>query len=336
MKRAMITGITSQDGSYLAEHLMSEGYEVWGFVHGEGSLRLRRIRKLLDNVRLVQGDLLDLRSLLSGIERAQPDEFYNLGAISHVPTSWQHAELTGEVTGLGVLRVLEAIRAFSDISDSRTPPGGQIRFYQASSSEMFGSAQESPQTEQTPFRPCSPYGSAKVYGHFLTQLYRQSYGMYAVSGIMFNHGSPRQGTEFLSRKVSLGVASIKLGREEHLRLGRLSARRDWGFAGDYVRAMHLMLNQEEAEDYVVGTGVTHSVEELVSQAFQVAGLDWREHVVCDTSFIRPIEAKNLCAGWAKAKENLGWQPTVGFDRLIETMVESDLRLLSQEGYLDQG
>src|SRR5713226_5092924 len=304
-KRALITGITGQDGSYLAEYLLEVGYEVWGLVRGQSNPRVRRVRKLLGDVRLVRGDLLDQGSLISAVERVQPDEVYNLAAISYVPMSWQQAELTGEVTGLGVLRVLEAIRVCSGISGSRTPGGGQIRFYQASSSEMFGKVRESPQTERTPFHPRSPYGVAKTYGHFLTQNYRESYGMYAVSGILFNHESPRRGAEFVSRKVSLGVAKIKLGYERQLRLGNLQARRDWGFAGDYVRAMHLMLGQDEPADYVVGTGVTHGVEELVELAFGVAGLDWRDQ--------------------------LGWEPKIGFEELVAMMVEADLELLSANG-----
>ena len=289
---------------------------------------MRRVRQLLGEVRLVRGDLLDQGSLISAVERTAPDEVYNLGAISYVPMSWQQAELTGEVTGLGVLRMLEAIRVCSGISGSRTPRGSQIRFYQASSSEMFGKVRESPQTERTPFHPRSPYGVAKAYGHFLTQNYRESYGMYAVSGILFNHESPRRGAEFVSRKVSLGVAKIKLGLERQLRLGTLWARRDWGFAGDYVRAMHLMLAQDEPDDYVVGTGVTHSVEELVARAFGVAGLDWREHVTVDAAFVRPAEVDQLCADPAKAAKRLGWEPKTGFDELIEMMVQSDLALLS--------
>jgi GDPmannose 4,6-dehydratase len=292
---------------------------------------VRRVRQLLGDVRLVRGDLLDQGSLISAVERVQPEEVYNLAAISYVPMSWQQAELTGEVTGLGVLRVLEAIRVCSGISASRTPGGGQIRFYQASSSEMFGKVRESPQTEQTPFHPRSPYGVAKTYGHFLTQNYRESYGMYAVSGILFNHESPRRGAEFVSRKVTLGVARIKLGLERQLRLGTLWARRDWGFAGDYVRAMQLMLAADEPDDYVVGTGLTHTVEELVERAFGVAGLDWRDHVVCDAAFVRPAEVDHLCADPAKAAERLGWEPKIGFDELISMMVEADLELLSTPG-----
>jgi GDPmannose 4,6-dehydratase len=329
--RALITGITGQDGSYLAEHLLAEGYEVWGLVRGQANPRVRLVRELLGEVKLVRGDLLDQGSLISAVERVQPDEVYNLAAISYVPMSWQQAELTGEVTGLGVLRVLEAIRVCSGISASRTPGRGQIRFYQASSSEMFGMVAESPQTERTPFHPRSPYGVAKTYGHFLTQNYRESYGMFAVSGILFNHESPRRGSEFVTRKVSLGVARIKLGQERQLRLGTLSVRRDWGFAGDYVRAMHLMLTADTAADMVVGTGVTHSVEELVDRAFGVAGLDWRDHVVCDAAFVRPAEVDQLCADPSTAVKQLGWEPKVAFDELVTMMVESDLALLSGPG-----
>ncbi len=331
-RRALITGITGQDGSYLAEYLLTQGYEVWGLVRGQSNPRVRGVRQLLGDIRLVRGDLLDQGSLIAAVEKVQPDEVFNLAAISYVPMSWQQAELTGEVTGLGVLRVLEAIRVCSGISASRTPRGGQIRFYQASSSEMFGQVRESPQTEQTPFHPRSPYGVAKAYGHHLTQNYRESYGMFAVSGILFNHESPRRGAEFVSRKVSLGVAKIKLGLErQQLRLGTLWSRRDWGFAGDYVRAMHLMLGQDEPEDYVVGTGVTHSVEDLVERAFAVAGLDWREHITVDAAFVRPAEVDQLCADPGKAAARLGWAPQVGFDELITMMVEADLKLLSGPG-----
>ncbi|HEY6274846.1 MAG TPA: GDP-mannose 4,6-dehydratase [Streptosporangiaceae bacterium] len=330
-RRVLITGITGQDGSYLAEHLLAEGYEVWGLVRGQANPRVRLVRELLGEVKLVRGDLLDQGSLIAAVERVQPDEVYNLAAISFVPMSWQQAELTGEVTGLGVLRVLEAIRVCSGISASRTPGRGQIRFYQASSSEMFGMVSESPQTERTPFHPRSPYGVAKTYGHFLTQNYRESYGMFAVSGILFNHESPRRGSEFVTRKVSLGVARIKLGQERQLRLGTLSVRRDWGFAGDYVRAMHLMLTADTPADVVVGTGVTHSVEELVGRAFGVAGLDWRDHVVCDAAFVRPAEVDQLCADPSTAVKQLGWEPKVGFDELVTMMVESDLALLSGPG-----
>jgi GDPmannose 4,6-dehydratase len=333
-RRALITGITGQDGSYLAEHLLAEGYEVWGLVRGQSNPRVSRVRQLLRDVHLVSGDLLDQGSLISAVERAQPDEVYNLGAISYVPMSWQQAELTAEVTGMGVLRVLEAIRVYSGVSAARPAPHGQIRFYQASSSEMFGKVRESPQHERAPFHPRSPYGVAKVYGHFLTQNYRESYGMFAVSGILFNHESPRRGAEFVSRKVSLGVAKIKLGIESQLRLGNLAARRDWGFAGDYVQAMRLMLAQDEPEDYVVGTGITHSVAELVELAFGAAGLDWREHVRSDPALIRPAEVDVLCADPTKARERLGWAPKIQFGELIAMMVESDLALLSGGGHAD--
>ncbi len=333
-RRALITGITGQDGSYLAEHLLAEGYEVWGLVRGQSNPRVPRVRQLLRDVRLVSGDLLDQGSLISAVEQVQPDEVYNLGAISYVPMSWQQAELTAEVTGMGVLRMLEAIRVYSGVSASRPAPRGQIRFYQASSSEMFGKVRESPQNEGTPFHPRSPYGVAKAYGHFLTQNYRESYGMYAVSGILFNHESPRRGAEFVTRKVSLGAARIKLGMEKELRLGNLTARRDWGFAGDYVQAMHLMLGQEEPEDYVVGTGMTHSVQELVQLAFDAAGLDWREHVDSDPALIRPAEVDVLCADPSKARGQLGWEPKIQFAELVGMMVESDLELLSSGGQAD--
>jgi GDPmannose 4,6-dehydratase len=261
----------------------------------------------------------------------QPDEVYNLAAISYVPMSWQQAELTGDVTGLGVLRVLEAIRVCSGISASRSPGRGQIRFYQASTSEMFGQVAESPQNELTAFHPRSPYGVAKAYAHLLTQNYRESYGMFAVSGILFNHESPRRGTEFLPRKVSLGAAMIKLGYERQLRLGNLHARRDWGFAGDYVRAMQLMLSQDEPADYVIGTGETHSVQELVECAFGAVGLDWRDHVVTDAAFIRPAEVDHLCADSARARDELGWEPKIGFEELVAMMVDADLDLLAASG-----
>ena len=304
------------------------GYEVWGLVRGQAHPRTRHLRRLVKDVRLIRGDLLDQGSLISAVERVQPDEFYNLAAISYVPMSWQQAELTGEVTGLGVLRVLEAIRVCSGISASRSPGSGQIRFYQASTSEMFGQVTESPQNEQTSFHPRSPYGVAKVYGHFLTQNYRESYGMYAVSGIMFNHESPRRGAEFVTRKVSLGVAKIKHGYERQLRLGNLHASRDWGFAGDYVRAMQLMLAQDVPTDYVIGTGVTHSVETLVDHAFRAAGMDWRDHVVTDAAFIRPAEVDRLCADPSKARDELGWEPKIGFEELIAMMVDADMELLA--------
>ncbi|MFI0419487.1 GDP-mannose 4,6-dehydratase [Spongiactinospora sp. 9N601] len=335
-RRALITGITGQDGSYLAEHLLAAGYEVWGLVRGQANPRVSRLRRLLGDVRLVRGDLLDQGSLISAVERVRPDEVYNLGAISFVPMSWEQAELTAEVTGMGVLRMLEAIRVCSGVSSSRTAdPSGQIRFYQASSSEMFGQVRETPQNERTPFHPRSPYGVAKTYGHFLTQNYRESYGMFAVSGILFNHESPRRGAEFVTRKVSLGVARIKLGLAGELRLGNLEARRDWGYAGDYVRAMRLMLAAGTPEDYVIGTGRTHTVRELVEAAFSAAGLDWERHVVRDPSLHRPAEVDLLCADPKKARSHLGWEPSVSFEELVAQMVESDIRLLSDGGDPDQ-
>ncbi|MEV0144147.1 MULTISPECIES: GDP-mannose 4,6-dehydratase [unclassified Nonomuraea] len=333
-RRALITGITGQDGSYLAEHLLREGYEVWGLVRGQANPRVSRMRRLLADVQVVRGDLLDQGSLISAVERVQPDEVYNLGAISFVPMSWEQAELTAEVTGMGVLRMLEAIRVCSGVSRGGTA-GGQIRFYQASSSEMFGQVSETPQNERTAFHPRSPYGVAKAYGHFLTQNYRESYGMFAVSGILFNHESPRRGAEFVTRKVSLGVARIKLGLADELRLGNLEARRDWGFAGDYVRAMHLMLQAGVPEDYVIGTGHMKSVRELAEAAFAAAGLDWERYVVTDQSLHRPAEVDLLCADPKKARVQLGWEPTVPFDELVAMMVESDVRLLSEGGDHDQ-
>ena len=330
-RRALITGITGQDGSYLAEHLADLGYEVWGLVRGQANPRVHQLRQLLGQVRLIRGDLLDQGSLISAVERVQPDEVYNLAAISYVPMSWQQAELTGEVTGIGVLRVLEAIRVCSGISASRSPGRGQIRFYQASTSEMFGQVSQTPQNETTSFHPRSPYGVAKVYAHLLTQNYRESYGMFAVSGILFNHESPRRGAEFLPRKVSLGVAKIKLGYERQLRLGNLHASRDWGFAGDYVRAMQLMLSQDEPSDYVIGTGETHTVAELLECAFSTVGLDWRDHVVTDAAFIRPAEVDQLRADPSKAREELGWEPKIGFEELVAMMVDADIELLANGG-----
>ncbi|WP_055479412.1 GDP-mannose 4,6-dehydratase [Sphaerimonospora mesophila] len=334
-RRALLTGITGQDGSYLAEHLLSEGYEVWGLVRGQANPRVPRVRRLLQDVRLVRGDLLDQGSLISAVEKVQPDEVYNLGAISFVPMSWEQAELTAEVTGMGVLRMLEAIRVCSGITASRGAAAGRIRFYQASSSEMFGQVRETPQTERTPFHPRSPYGVAKTYGHFLTQNYRESYGMFAVSGILFNHESPRRGAEFVTRKVSLGVARIKLGMATELRLGNLEARRDWGYAGDFVRAMHMMMTADTPEDYVIGTGRTHSVRELVEAAFGAAGLEWERYVVPDRSLHRPAEVDLLCADPKKARTQLGWEPTVSFEELVAMMVEADLRLLTDGGDPEQ-
>jgi GDPmannose 4,6-dehydratase len=327
--RALITGITGQDGSYLAEHLLERGYEVWGLVRGQSNPHVSRLRKHVRDVRLVHGDLLDQGSLISAVGKVRPDEVYNLGAISFVPMSWQQAEITAEVTGMGVLRMLEAIRVVSGISGSRTPGSGQIRFYQASSSEMFGQVRETPQNERTPFHPRSPYGVAKTYGHFITQNYRESYGMFAVSGILFNHESPRRGAEFVTRKISLGVARIKLGLAKELTLGNLEARRDWGYAGDYVEAMRLMLATETPEDYVIGTGRMQSVRELVELAFATVGLDWRDHVTTSAGLTRPAEVDLLCGDPKKARDQLGWEPRVSFEELVTLMVESDLALLSR-------
>ncbi|QFG27641.1 GDP-mannose 4,6-dehydratase [Actinomadura sp. WMMB 499] len=328
-RRALITGITGQDGSYLAEHLLAQGYEVWGLVRGQANPHVSRLRKHIGDVRITTGDLLDQGSLISAVEQVRPDEVYNLGAISYVPMSWQQAELTTEVTGVGVQRMLEAIRVVSGISPSRTPGPDQIRFYQASSSEMFGMVRETPQNERTAFHPRSPYGVAKSFGHYITQNYRESYGMFAVSGILFNHESPRRGAEFVTRKVSLGVARIKLGLATELRLGNLDARRDWGYAGDYARAMRMMLAQDAPEDFVIGTGQTQSVRELVEFAFGTAGLNWEDHVVLDAKYTRPAEVDLLCADPKKAREQLGWEPAVTFEGLVRMMVESDLRLLSE-------
>ncbi|HVX64700.1 MAG TPA: GDP-mannose 4,6-dehydratase, partial [Pirellulales bacterium] len=295
---ALITGITGQDGSYLAELLLEKGYQVHGMFRRSSTETFERIAHLEGRVELHPGDLLDQQSLVTLLEKTQPAEVYNLAAQSFVPTSWQQPQLTGEVTGLGVTRMLDAIRLVNP----------KIRFYQASSSEMFGKVHETPQRETTPFHPRSPYGVAKVYGHYITMNYRESYGMYACSGILFNHESPRRGLEFVTRKITHGVARIKLGLADELRLGNLQAQRDWGFAGDYVRAMWMMLQQDEADDYVIGTGETHSVEEFVQIAFDRAGLDWRKHVTIDPKFHRPAEVDLLLSDPAKAAASLGWKP----------------------------
>ncbi|MFD2767491.1 GDP-mannose 4,6-dehydratase [Micromonospora eburnea] len=335
-RRALITGITGQDGSYLAEHLLEQGYQVWGLVRGQANPRKSRISRLVHDLRFIEGDLLDQSSLIGAIDRAQPDEVYNLGAISYVPMSWQQAELTGEVTGLGVLRMLEAIRTVSGVSSQgRSASSGTIRFYQASSSEMFGKVVETPQSETTTFHPRSPYGVAKAYGHYITCNYRESFGMYAVSGILFNHESPRRGMEFVTRKISHTVAKIKLGMATELKLGNLDARRDWGFAGDYVGAMHLMLQQDEPTDYVVGTGIMHSVRDAVRIAFDAVGLDWHDYVVVDKEFVRPAEVETLCADPSRARRELGWQPRLKFEELMTMMVESDLAQLTRAQKYDE-
>ena len=314
MKTALITGITGQDGSYLAELLLSKGYRVVGVVRRASTENFERIAHLQDRLELTQADLLDQNSLMEAIRSTKPEEVYNLAAQSFVPTSWNQPVLTGEFTALGVTRILEAIR-FVDPT---------IRFYQASSSEMFGKVRETPQTETTPFYPRSPYGVAKVYGHFITVNYRESYNLFAVSGILFNHESERRGLEFVTRKVTNGAARIKLGLAKELRLGNLEARRDWGFAGDYVDAMWRMLQQETPEDYVVATGETHSVQELVEVAFARVGLDWKKHVVQDPAFYRPAEVDLLVGNPAKARAQLGWVPQVTFQELVERMVDADL------------
>jgi GDPmannose 4,6-dehydratase len=300
---------------------------VWGLVRGQQNPRVRQLRHLLGEVRLIRGDLLDQGSLISAVERVQPDEVYNLAAISYVPMSWQQAELTGEVTGLGVLRVLEAIRVCSGISASRSPGRGQIRFYQASSSEMFGKVRETPQNEQTPFHPRSPYGAAKVFGHHITVNYRESYGIFACSGILFNHESERRGIEFVTRKVSNAVARIKLGLQDELVMGDLEPKRDWGYAGDYVKAMWAMLQQDEPDDYVVATGETHSVREFVERAFDAAGLDdWGRYVRQDSRYFRPAEVDLLVGDATKARGKLAWRPEVAFPSLVQRMVEHDIKL----------
>ena len=317
-KKALITGITGQDGSYLAELLLEKGYEVYGVVRRTSHHSFERIEHLLDRVRIVTADLLDQHSLTVVMQEVRPDEVYNLAAQSYVPTSWTQPVLTGEFTALGVTRILEAIRLVHPAA----------RFYQASSSEMFGKVQETPQHEGTAFYPRSPYGVAKVYGHWITVNYRESYGLYAVSGILFNHESPRRGMEFVTRKVSDGVARIKLGLAKELRLGNLDARRDWGYAGDYVDAMWRMLQSPTPTDYVIGTGTAHSVRDLVQTAFAHAGLDWSAHVTMDPAFMRPAEVDVLLADPRRARAELGWEPTVPFDRLVKMMVDADLERLS--------
>jgi GDPmannose 4,6-dehydratase len=317
MPRALITGITGQDGSYLAEHLLAKGYDVIGVVRRTSHHSYERIEHLIPRVEIVAADLLDQHSLTIVIQEAQPDEIYNLAAQSFVPTSFTQPVLTGEFTALGVTRILEAVRLVCP----------RARFYQASSSEMFGKVQQTPQRETTPFYPRSPYGIAKLYGHWITVNYRESYGLYAVSGILFNHESPRRGMEFVTRKVTDAAARIKLGRATELRMGNLDAKRDWGFAGDYVDAMWRMLQAPTPQDYVVGTGESHSVEELVAVAFGHVGLDWRKHVVVDPKFYRPAEVDFLIADPARIKAELGWTPTVSFEQLVTMMVEADLRRL---------
>ena len=317
-RRALITGVTGQDGSYLAELLLAQGYDVCGMVRRASTETVERISHLLDRVTLVQADLLDQFSLVAAIEEARPTEVYNLAAQSFVPTSFRQPVLTAEFTGIGVTRMLEAIRTVDP----------SIRFYQASSSEMFGRVLETPQSERTPFRPRSPYGVAKVYGHFITVNYRESHGLFAVSGILFNHESPRRGLEFVTRKITDGVARIKLGLAGELHLGNLDANRDWGFAGDYVRAMWLMLQHEEPVDYVVGTGTEHSVRQFVELAFQHLGLNPERHIVVDPALLRPAEVDHLVADPSRVQTELGWKPETSFEELVHMMVDADVARLS--------
>lgn len=319
-KTALITGITGQDGSYLAELLLGKGYRVVGMVRRASSENFERIEHIKDDLELVQGDLLDQLSLISVMKQVQPHEVYNLAAQSFVPTSWQQPVLTAEFTALGVTRMLEAVRAVDS----------DIRFYQASSSEMYGKVLETPQSEDTPFYPRSPYGVAKVFGHYITVNYRESYDLFACSGILFNHESPRRGLEFVTRKVTDGVARIKLGMQKELRMGNLDAQRDWGFAGDYVKAMWLMLQQDTPDDFVIGTGIMHSVKELCQAAFSVVDLDYEKHVVIDPEFLRPAEVDLLLAEPGKAKTVLGWEPEVSFEKMIQMMVEADLERLKKK------
>jgi GDPmannose 4,6-dehydratase len=319
-KRALITGITGQDGSYLAEFLLKQGYEVYGLVRRTSMYTFERIKHIQDDIRLITGDMSDQTSLIAAISESKPDEVYNLAAQSFVQTSWPQPVFTGDVTALGVTRILDAIRTVNP----------KIRFYQASSSEMFGKVQDVPQREETPFYPRSPYGVAKVYGHWITVNYRESYNMHASSGILFNHESPRRGLEFVTRKVTNHAAKIKLGLAKEMRIGNLDARRDWGFAGDYVEAMWLMLQQDEPDDYVVATGETHSVQRLIEVAFGYVGLEWQNYVVQDERYMRPAEVDLLIGDPSKAKNKLNWQPKVTFEQLIEMMVQSDLEQLKSE------
>jgi len=318
MKRALITGVTGQDGSYLAELLLDKGYKVYGLRRRTSTPNYENVEHIKDQIEWLDGDLTDLASLIYAVNAAQPDEVYNLAAQSFVATSWPQPIATAQMTALGVTNMLEAVRIVKP----------DARFYQASSSEMFGKVVETPQKETTPFYPRSPYGVAKVYGHWITVNYRESYGMFACSGILFNHESPRRGLEFVTRKVTDGVARIKLGLANELRLGNLDAKRDWGFAGDYVKAMWLMLQQDEPDDYVIATGETHTVQELVEIAFSHVGLDWREYVVIDEKFVRPAEVDLLLGDCSKAKEKLGWELEVTFEQLIHSMVDNDIEKLS--------
>ena len=320
MKSALITGINGQDGSYLAEHLLEQGYRVCGLVRRTSLQNLERVAHLLEQIELLNGDLLDQNSLINAVAAAEADEVYNLAAQSFVPASFSQPVMTGEFTALGVTRMLEAIRIVNP----------KIRFYQASSSEMFGKVQSVPQDEETKFHPRSPYGVAKLYGHWITVNFRESYGMFAASGILFNHESPRRGTEFVTRKITLAAARIAAGRQKELRLGNLEARRDWGFTGDFVVAMRLMLQQDSPKDYVIGTGETHTVEDFVEAAFSYLGLDWRKYVVIDPKLVRPAEVDLLISNPRRAKEELGWQPKVSFRELVTMMVDADVAVTARE------
>lgn len=320
-KSALITGITGQDGSYLAEFLLEKGYKVYGLIRRSSTVNFERISHIQRDIELISGDLLDQKSLTSALEISSADEVYNLGAQSFVPVSWDQPMLTGEITGLGTTRLLEAIRSVKP----------SARFYQASTSELFGKAQETPQRESTPFYPRSPYGVSKLYAHWITINYRESYDLYACAGILFNHESPRRGLEFVTRKITHGVARIKLGLDSELRLGNLEARRDWGFAGDFVRAMWLMLQQDEPEDYVIATGVDRTIGDFCRAAFAHVDLDWEEFVVVDKAFFRPAEVNILLGDSSKAKEKMGWEPEVSFEQMVQMMVDRDLEIVGERG-----
>ena len=319
-KRAVITGITGQDGSYLAEFLLDKDYEIFGLIRRSSTVNFERISHLQDKVELISGDLLDQKSLVTALQTSKPHEVYNLGAQSFVPASWEQPMLTGEITGLGVTRMLEAIRTTDE----------KIRFYQASTSELFGKTQETPQSETTPFYPRSPYGVSKLYAHWITINYRESFDMFACAGILFNHESPRRGLEFVTRKITHAVARIKHGKDEELRLGNLDARRDWGFAGDFVQAMWLMLQQDKPDDFVIATGQTRTIREFCQVAFDWAGLDWEKYVVIDERFFRPAEVNILLGDAAKASKTLGWKPETSFEKMVQLMVDHDLQMVAKQ------
>jgi len=321
-RTALITGITGQDGSYLAELLLAKGYEIYGLIRRLSTPNFTRVEHLIDRITLLEGDLTDQSSLNTAVQTAQPDEVYNLAAQSFVATSWNQPVLTGDVTGLGVVRMLEAVRHLSP----------EAKFYQASSSEMFGAAQEIPQSEKTEFRPRSPYAVAKIFGYHSTINYRESYGLFACNGILFNHESPRRGIEFVTRKITDGIARIHCGLSKELRLGNLDAKRDWGFAGDYVEAMWLMLQQKEPDDYVIATGESHSVKEFVDQAFSEVGLDWQDYVKMDERFMRPADVPELNGNASKAKDKLGWMPSTSFKELVKMMINEDIKKYTKNGF----